>query len=342
MFETRLRPPAGAVLLALLAGCGGGPEPTPAWHRRRARRRRRWSGRARSASSRAARRGDRRCSSSGSTAPTGSCSSPGSRRGRCRTSPACAGEGAWGELETETPPLSPLLWTTMMTGVSPLEHGVLDFIRFRPGDGEREPITSDEREVPALWNAATWAGKRVAVFGLWATYPAEAVDGRPRLRPPVRLPQHRGRAACGRGLPPGMAAARDGRAARALARDRPRGAPGVSALALTRRVRGARRVRAPLRPPGLGAAPDPDRNDALRPPLPGRLAGARAGRRRPLPAGDRFDRPRLRALRAAAPGVGLGRRLRNATRGSPSATSARSTTSSAAATSSRAPPAAPW
>jgi len=86
-------------------------------------------------------------------------------------------EGSWGELETETPPLSPLLWTTMMTGHSPLEHGVLDFSRYRPGDGAREPITREEREVPALWNAATWAGKSVAVFGLWATWPAESVAG---------------------------------------------------------------------------------------------------------------------------------------------------------------------
>lgn len=86
-------------------------------------------------------------------------------------------EGSWGEFETETPPLSPLLWTTMMTGHSPLEHGVLDFSRYRPGDGAREPITREEREVPALWNAATWAGKSVAVFGLWATWPAESVAG---------------------------------------------------------------------------------------------------------------------------------------------------------------------
>lgn len=86
-------------------------------------------------------------------------------------------EASWGELETETPPLSPLLWTTMMTGVSPLEHGVLDFSRFQPGSGVREPITREERRAPALWNAATWAGKRVAVLGLWATYPAEAVAG---------------------------------------------------------------------------------------------------------------------------------------------------------------------
>ncbi|MCB9377748.1 MAG: alkaline phosphatase family protein [Holophagales bacterium] len=84
---------------------------------------------------------------------------------------------SWGVLRTEKPPLSPLLWTTMVTGVSPAEHGVLDFSRFRPSDGYREPITRDEREAPAIWNLETWAGKRVAVFGLWATYPAEAVDG---------------------------------------------------------------------------------------------------------------------------------------------------------------------
>ena len=32
---------------------------------------------------------------------------------------------SWGVLRTEKPPLSPLLWTTMVTGVSPAEHGVL-------------------------------------------------------------------------------------------------------------------------------------------------------------------------------------------------------------------------
>src|SRR5688500_14318096 len=65
----------------------------------------------------------------------------------------------------------------MLTGVSPLEHGILDFSRFQPGSGIREPITSDERRAPAIWNLATWAGKRVAVLGLWATYPAEPVNG---------------------------------------------------------------------------------------------------------------------------------------------------------------------
>ncbi len=84
---------------------------------------------------------------------------------------------AWGELDSEVPALSPLLWTSMLTGVSPVEHGILDFSRFAPGSGLREPIGSEDRRAPAIWNVLTWAGKRVALLGLWATHPAEPVDG---------------------------------------------------------------------------------------------------------------------------------------------------------------------
>jgi Tfp pilus assembly protein PilF len=86
-------------------------------------------------------------------------------------------EGAGGALETIHPPLSPIVWTSMMTGVSPSEHRILDFTRFSPASGEKEPITSDERKAPALWNMATYGGKTSATFGLWATYPAERVSG---------------------------------------------------------------------------------------------------------------------------------------------------------------------
>lgn len=85
-------------------------------------------------------------------------------------------EGRSGVLETQEPPLSPLLWTTMMTGVSPLEHGVLDFTRRDPS-GALAPISSADRQVPAVWNLASAAGKKVGVFGLWATWPPEPVTG---------------------------------------------------------------------------------------------------------------------------------------------------------------------
>ena len=86
-------------------------------------------------------------------------------------------EGRSGKLRTIHPPLSPIVWTTMMTGRAPLDHGILDFTRFHPVTRAREPITSDERRVPAIWSLASAAGKQVAIFGMWATYPAEPVSG---------------------------------------------------------------------------------------------------------------------------------------------------------------------
>jgi len=98
-------------------------------------------------------------------------------RGVMPTLARLVSEGASGTLKTIHPPLSPLIWTTMMTGTSPLDHRILDFLRVNPVSQKREPITSDERKVPAIWNMATAGGKKVGALGFWATYPAEAVNG---------------------------------------------------------------------------------------------------------------------------------------------------------------------
>jgi Flp pilus assembly protein TadD len=86
-------------------------------------------------------------------------------------------EGRSGVLRSFKPHLSPLVWTTMMTGVSPLRHRILDFTRFNPRTGAREPITSDERQEKAVWEMSGDQGKDVAVVGMWATHPAEPVKG---------------------------------------------------------------------------------------------------------------------------------------------------------------------
>jgi len=98
-------------------------------------------------------------------------------RGVMPTLATLAASGTGGRLKTISPPLSPLVWTTMMTGTSPLEHRILDFVQFDPATGVKEPITSSERRMPAVWNMATTGGKKSAVFGLWATYAAESIDG---------------------------------------------------------------------------------------------------------------------------------------------------------------------
>ncbi|MFN8096410.1 MAG: alkaline phosphatase family protein [Vicinamibacteria bacterium] len=86
-------------------------------------------------------------------------------------------EGRSGVLRSFKPHLSPLVWTTMMTGTSPLRHRILDFTRFDPATGAREPITADERQEKAVWEMAGDQGKDVAVVGMWATHPAEPVKG---------------------------------------------------------------------------------------------------------------------------------------------------------------------
>jgi tetratricopeptide (TPR) repeat protein len=76
-----------------------------------------------------------------------------------------------------TPPLiSPMLWTTIATGVEPENHGVLDFMADLP-DGRQVPVGSSQRLAPALWNLFSNAGRRVGVVGWWATWPAERVNG---------------------------------------------------------------------------------------------------------------------------------------------------------------------
>jgi predicted AlkP superfamily phosphohydrolase/phosphomutase len=70
---------------------------------------------------------------------------------------------------------SPVIWTTIATGVSPEVHGITDFVVPTPrGD---VPVSSAVRKVPALWNMLTRAGRRVAVLGWWASWPAEKVNG---------------------------------------------------------------------------------------------------------------------------------------------------------------------
>jgi predicted AlkP superfamily phosphohydrolase/phosphomutase len=86
-------------------------------------------------------------------------------------------EGWSGRLASFLPLLSPILWTTAATGVTPDVHRVLDFQEVDPATGLKVPISGASRAVPALWNLASAAGKKVGVVGFWATHPAEEVNG---------------------------------------------------------------------------------------------------------------------------------------------------------------------
>jgi predicted AlkP superfamily phosphohydrolase/phosphomutase len=87
---------------------------------------------------------------------------------------AVAGRGVAATLRTAYNS-SPVIWTTIATGMKPEVHGITDFVVATPrGD---VPISSAVRRVPALWNMLSRTGRRVAVLGWWGSWPAEPVNG---------------------------------------------------------------------------------------------------------------------------------------------------------------------
>lgn len=97
--------------------------------------------------------------------------------GRCPTFARIKSRGAWADLQSHPPVLSPLIWTSMATGRRPEVHGVLDFVVRDPKTGKDVPITNQSRKVHTFWNILSYAGETVDVVNWWATYPAEPVNG---------------------------------------------------------------------------------------------------------------------------------------------------------------------
>ncbi len=84
--------------------------------------------------------------------------------------------GAYGELLSMEPLLSPVVWTTIATGKTPDKHGIAHFVA-QDENGDRQPVTSQMRQVSALWNMYTVMERSVVVVGWWATWPPEQVKG---------------------------------------------------------------------------------------------------------------------------------------------------------------------
>lgn len=127
------------------------------------------------------------------------------RQGHLPQLAALRKRGAWGPLKTFEPTLSPVVWTTIVTGQTPRRHGIEGFTAPRlrgvdsPLPGLRQTnslgfaflyeqltrrgqvfdslVTSASRRVPAFWSIATARGVPVSVVSWWATWPAEPLLG---------------------------------------------------------------------------------------------------------------------------------------------------------------------
>jgi tetratricopeptide (TPR) repeat protein/predicted AlkP superfamily phosphohydrolase/phosphomutase len=85
--------------------------------------------------------------------------------------------GTRARLKTIQPVLSPVIWTSIATGMNPERHGIIDFVATDTSTGMQIPVTSNLRKTRALWNLISDAGLEVGVIGWLATWPAETVHG---------------------------------------------------------------------------------------------------------------------------------------------------------------------
>jgi predicted AlkP superfamily phosphohydrolase/phosphomutase len=86
-------------------------------------------------------------------------------------------EGAFGALRSTLPAATFPAWTSLVTGVNPGRHGVLDFTERVPGTYRLRFVNGGRRRAPALWTRLSAADRRVAVLTVPATYPPEPVAG---------------------------------------------------------------------------------------------------------------------------------------------------------------------
>ncbi len=85
--------------------------------------------------------------------------------------------GVMGNLATLDPPFSPMLWTSIATGVRPDKHGILGFSEPTPNRIGVQPVSSTSRKVKAIWNILTQKGYKTHSVGWWPSHPAEPING---------------------------------------------------------------------------------------------------------------------------------------------------------------------
>jgi predicted AlkP superfamily phosphohydrolase/phosphomutase len=87
-------------------------------------------------------------------------------------------KGIFGELESSQPTSSPIIWTSIATGVNPEKHGIKGFVDTRgTADKGLRLYNNHDRKTKAIWNILSDRNRSVSVIGWWMTYPVEPITG---------------------------------------------------------------------------------------------------------------------------------------------------------------------
>ncbi len=87
-------------------------------------------------------------------------------------------ESAWGEIESTTPPITPVAWLTFVTGKNPGKHGVYNFFDpVRTDYTAITPISTTTNTEMAVWDLLSQQGRHVCVLNVPMTFPPRPVNG---------------------------------------------------------------------------------------------------------------------------------------------------------------------
>ncbi len=86
-------------------------------------------------------------------------------------------DGAHGDLESTIHPLTPLAWTSFLSGQNPGKHGIFDFFAREKDSYKFNLVTASEREGHDFIDILSDAGLRIASINVPLTYPPREVNG---------------------------------------------------------------------------------------------------------------------------------------------------------------------
>jgi predicted AlkP superfamily phosphohydrolase/phosphomutase len=94
--------------------------------------------------------------------------------------------GVRGVLESTMPPITPVAFSSFITGTNPGKHGIFGWT-VRHADGGSQPVSAALRQGVPFWHYLNQAGVRVGLFNVPITYPPQPLDG--FLVPGIAVPR---------------------------------------------------------------------------------------------------------------------------------------------------------
>lgn len=85
-------------------------------------------------------------------------------------------DGTRGTLSSTVPPMTPLAWTSMATGVNPGKHGIFDFLNQDSETREISPVDFSEMDTPAIWDVFSHEEAGAGFVNFPLAHPPRQVD----------------------------------------------------------------------------------------------------------------------------------------------------------------------